>query len=506
MNPITIPMAELKPALAGLGKIINRRVTMPVFGCVRIARTREGQIELAATDLDTSAVVQLDTPAQGEPTAFLIPFEDLNNVAKSCGRQDVLIVTPVEENRVAIRFPVGGQMIEHQCNSMPIREFPEIDSVRAEPIQLSDALRAAIQDALECASIDPTRIILNGACLDVSNPAGHYLVATDGSHLFSSNSFTLPLKDSIIIPTHRFLGCKEFTHDGAWTLRSAKPDQDLPPQFEIASRHWRFISSSRDGHYPNWRAVVPDSGSVKTTLEIEKGAVADIIQTIARMPDHDPKHHAIGLEIEGRQLSLIAKSPGSESWTRVELSGVKATGNDVRIFLNRQFLTKALRFGLTRIEIIDALSPLRFSNGGRQMIVMPVRASNESQAKPDEASPKPQEPAADPNQSTPPPDSGSAAPTTPLPLRAEKPETKSMTENNGATRSTTAASSAPAEKSPLESALAHIESIRAEFRNAIAGLNKLGELLKQTAREQKASEKEIQSVRQTIRSLQGVRI
>ena len=495
MNSISIPMTELKPALAGLGKIISRRVTLPVLGYVRIARTQAGQIELAATDLDTSVVVQLDTPAQGEPTAFLIPFEDLNNVAKSCRRQDTLIVTPVEENRVAIRFPVGGQMIEHQCDSLPLREFPGIDSVRAEPIPLSDALRSAIGDAMECASTDPTRIILNGACLDVSNPAGHYVVATDGSHLFSSNSFKLPLKDSVVIPSHRFLGWKEFNQDGDWSLRSAKPDKDQPPQFEIASRHWRFIARSHDGHYPNWRAVVPDSGSVKTTLEIEQGAVEVIIQTVARMPDHDPKHHAIGLEIEGRQFRLLGKSPGSETWARVELSGVKVTGQDVRIFLNRQFLTKALRFGLTRVEIIDPLTPLRFSNGGRQMIVMPVRANDESAA-----------PAADSSQSTPPPTSGQQASTTPAPLKSEQPETKTMTENNGATRSTTAATVAPADKPALESALSQIEVIRAEFRNAITGLSKLGDLLKQTAREQKASEREIQSVRQTLRSLQGVRI
>jgi len=65
---------------------------------------------------------------------------------------------------------------------------------------------------------------------------------------------------------------------------------------------------------------------------------------------------------------------------------------------------------------------------------------------------------------------------------------------------------APAEKSALETAMAQIEIVRTDFRNAIAGLNKLGDQLKSAAREQKASEKEVQSVRQTLRSLQSVRI
>jgi hypothetical protein len=61
-------------------------------------------------------------------------------------------------------------------------------------------------------------------------------------------------------------------------------------------------------------------------------------------------------------------------------------------------------------------------------------------------------------------------------------------------------------KPALELALAQLEVVRGDFRNAIAGLNKLGDLLKQASRENKASDKEISSVRATLRSLQSVRI
>ena len=85
-----------------------------------------------------------------------------------------------------------------------------------------------------------------------------------------------------------------------------------------------------------------------------------------------------------------------------------------------------------------------------------------------------------------------------------------MPENNntnGATHSTTAATPMEtAERPALETALAQIDVIRGEFRSAVVGLTKLGDLLKQASREQKVSEKEIQGVRQTLRSLQSVRI
>jgi len=75
------------------------------------------------------------------------------------------------------------------------------------------------------------------------------------------------------------------------------------------------------------------------------------------------------------------------------------------------------------------------------------------------------------------------------------------TPNQAASRSTPAT-----EKSSLETALAQVEILRGDFRNAMTGLNKLGEALKQAQREQKTADKDVQSVRNTLEKLQSVRI
>ena len=84
-----------------------------------------------------------------------------------------------------------------------------------------------------------------------------------------------------------------------------------------------------------------------------------------------------------------------------------------------------------------------------------------------------------------------------------------MPESNG-TPGTAGVSKSNATTSPekpaLETALAQIEILRGDFRNTLTGLNKLADALKQAQRESKASDKEISSVRQTLRSLQSVRI
>ncbi|MEA3212307.1 MAG: hypothetical protein QOE70_5364 [Chthoniobacter sp.] len=500
MSPIALPIAELKPALTGLAKVINRHSALPVLNHLKIERTSDGWVALTATDLDHFVTVRLEQPAPGDSFAILVPYEELLKTLKGRGKGEEILIEPGENNMATVRYAIGDQFAETRIATLPVEEFPPHPAIKGEPIPVENSLRTSIREALQCSSTDETRLIINGAYVDVSKPEAHYVVGTDGRHLYSSNSFALPLSDSLLIPNHRFLGWKEFNADGEWQLRvgakDKEKDNDAPPPFQLTSRRWRFISRQFEGNYPNWRQVLPSGSSTQTTIELAPEAVESLLQTIGQMPDHDAINHAIGLEVIGYTARLLGRSSQDDVWTRVAVPGVKVTGKEVTIFLNREILSKALRFGLTRIDLIDSMSPLRFSHDGRQMIVMPTRPTPAPNAPNPTSSASPVAAAdSEPQPSTPPP-------------KAESQERKSMPDQNGTTTSGTSngTTTATAEKPALETALAQIETIRGEFRSTIAGLNKLADALKQAQREQKASDKEIQSVRQTLRSLKSVRI
>ena len=61
-------------------------------------------------------------------------------------------------------------------------------------------------------------------------------------------------------------------------------------------------------------------------------------------------------------------------------------------------------------------------------------------------------------------------------------------------------------KPAIEIALEKIEVIKSAHREAIRGLNDLADTLKLVQREQKTTDKEVQSVRTTLEKLQQVRI
>ncbi len=522
MSPIALPLAELKPALTGLGKIISRHSSLPILHHVKIERTKDGWVALSATDLERYVTVRLEEPAEGEPAVLLVPFEELQKITRTCSREDSIILENGTDTSVTMRYPIGQQNASMPIDSLPAEDFPEIPKIRTEPVPVPDALRTSLHEAMECSSTDETRYVLNGAYIDVSDPNCHHVVATDGRILYGSNSFRLSLENSLIIPRHPFLAWKEFNSDGEWLLRvAAATENNQPPNFQITSRRWRFISRQIEGNYPNWRQVLPDPGSFRSSFGIPPESLDNVLLAVQRMPCDDSRFQRIGIELKSGKLHLLAESSGAEQWTRVEMPVTDAKGSDVTIFMDRRYLATALKFGLNLVDIIDAMSPLRVSSGGRQMIIMPIRA---------DASPQPEhhaQPGEEINGATEhdpdgegfvgnreniePSANGSAQ------GAAQQPEERSSMMNNpthATTNSNGANSGAPhadiaAEPVPvtdIDSVIEAIEDLKESLTTNLADLKSVTSRLKQIKREQKANEREIHSVRQTLRSLQGVKL
>ncbi len=472
MQPIPLPIAELKSALLGIGKVINHKATLPALLCIKVERTHDGWIALTGSDLDRFVTLRLEHPAEGPPVAVLIPYDQLYQLAKSSDKAERLLIETTAQGTL-IRFALASNLGASKVKAVPLELFPQIPRIKTEAVVLSSAVRESLHQALDCASSDQTRYILNGAFIDASNPKAFNVVGTDGKHLFSANSFTLSIKSSVLIPSNKFIGWKEFNQDGEWQMKS---DNEF---VQLSSRRWRFISRQIQGKYPDWRITVPDQTEAKTHLTLDPAKLEALIKLIQRMPCHDPdRYQTIGLEWAKGQLLLLGKDIDNEGWTRVPVSDVKAEGPEVTIYLSRRFLIKALGFGLNTISLINDMSPLRFHTQHKQMIVMPIRITE-----PDPAPSKP--------VNMPPPRPVSPPPT-PKPM-LHSPTTDTPTPSDG-------------QKTPMEEAIDMTLLIRDKFTEGFNLLRDLSLKLKVINRDQKASAREMQSVRSTLRSLQGMKL
>jgi DNA polymerase III sliding clamp (beta) subunit (PCNA family) len=493
MHPIILPMAELRSALTGLGKVINPKATLPVMQCLRIERDIRGQVTLTTADLERFLTYTMEEPAEGEPLVLLAHFEDITRLAKNGSRNDKLALEPCSPKAITARFPLAGQTGEGKIRSLPAAEYPVVPLVKSDAIPVSEAVRSAMLQAMECVSKDATRFVLQGVCLDVSQSNGHYVVATDGKHLFSANSFQLPLPRSLVIPRHKLLVWRDFNKDGDWQLKLSVPGESASTEglayVQIGTRHWRFVSRLMEGNYPNWKQVLPDSSAVQTTIHLDPKSLEDVIRTIELLADHDDEYHTLGLEWRDGQARFVYRESAGDSWITCPMGHSRGQGKKAIVFCNRQFLIKALRFGLYRIDIIDELTPIRLSHEGRQMIIMPIRVALDAAAAPTSSLPsKPERraPDSEPQPTRIPPLTNPPLNPTPMHPPTENPSPQS---------------SAPT----LEEALDLVEALRDACSKTLSQIKDLTGKLRLIQRGQRSSEREMQSVRHTLRTLQGVR-
>ena len=375
MNNITLPVREVKTALTGLSKIISKRANLPVLQHVRVERATDAATTISATDLDVFASYRFEHGSEGKAESILVPFAPLNTIVKGCGADEMIGIEKSSREHALVRYQIGGHAAEQRVESLPTDEWPPTPKITGKRVLLEGALRTALLEALKCISTDETRYVLRGAFIDVSDKRSHYIVGTDGRHLFASNSFNVPIAASVIVPDHRFLTWEGFGRDGNWLLRIDPDKNGAPAYIELTSFGWTFVAKAIDGNYPNWRQVLPDPSAHKTTIKVPENALDELAEIIGKLPS-DPLNDPVGLRLERKgKLVLFSRAAGTEKLTEVSVSSVEVTGELVTVYLNRNYLLKALRFGLTEIQIQDALSAVRCADqSGRQMVIMPMRA------------------------------------------------------------------------------------------------------------------------------------
>jgi histone deacetylase complex regulatory component SIN3 len=148
-----------------------------------------------------------------------------------------------------------------------------------------------------------------------------------------------------------------------------------------------------------------------------------------------------------------------------------------------------MEFGLTELGIEEPLSAMRFRKDGRQMIVMPV---NVEHLKPTPTN-APVTPVASTASTTPASEIKAPAaqpqPTTPTTIERKHPMPKGETATNG---------------TALSKAIQQVEVTKEALKEVVHGLNDVLDTLKLAQKEQKNVDREIDSVRSTIKSLQKV--
>jgi DNA polymerase III sliding clamp (beta) subunit (PCNA family) len=490
-NIIELPTSELKTALQGLGKIIGRRTTLPVLSAVKVARDQAGIITLHGTDLDSTATFTLKDKSAGPVAQLLVPFERLQKAVKQSNGKVELSLNGKDE--VTVRTFWRDTPMEEKVQVPYNDDWPKLPVVEDQAVKLDVDFRDTWKQAMECASEDESRAVLNSVYLDVADKKGHYVVATNGRHMFSANSFMFGFKQSVIIPTRKFLSWNGWWTEGEATLAIKAPVKANDATWlQFTANQWTLLTRGQDQPYPNWKNAVALS-EPKTTVIIPQQAIGAMLEVIARLPGEELPNRDVKINTSHSTLVLQGRTKEQDHIVSVPIVEAEVKGEPVVVTVNRDYLTRALRFGLNEIAIVDELTPLILKTEGKRMIVMPIHPGPRAATATAQA--KAAAPVAPPPTSTAtPPAQNNAAP-------VQQEERTTMPR-----QTTTAATTEEQQDSPMKQLVQQIENIKETLKGVITELSLAADVVKKAEKEKKHTEKEIDAIRGKLRQIQNVSI
>lgn len=479
---VLIPRDNLKEAVAGLGRVINPRAPVAILSHVRIDADGD-KLSLTGTDLSKTAtyVVQDAGSVSGAGSA-VVPFEVLQSVAKSAQGLVVEIETTAA-NEVSLGCSVAGHSTSRRVATPDVADWPELPKAPAtKPVDAR--FLDHVRQAAVFASKDDARPVLKSVYVDVGDKKCHRIVGCDSRRLAAFNSVQIPLEESIVVPTGKFLVWNKLAGD---VRIGADKDREV---FTLAVGAWTYTSKLTPGEYPRYGQVVPQMDGTHM-LELAEEDMALLVKMLPGLPDFAGYKDAVVLRLVPGNVQVYSRDEsGAESVIGLERSAYK--GEPLKVAVSRHFWRDALQANFRLWEFSDPTSPLlgRLSNEDRHSVhvLMPVRVlDSEVQDAPEaeqaEAPAHEAQPASVPD---------------PVHVQATKKETVPMKKHEEIQPA--------AEPGALDKVLIAYETAKAAVRQAQTALGDVAICVRDALREQKAQSREIAEVRAGLAKLQTIRV
>lgn len=318
---------NLAKALQLVSRMVGTRGTLPVLGNI-LLMTDEGQLKIAATDLEVGIQTRIGGKVQAEggitvPARLLVDF-----VATNTDEKIRLTVKDTTLNLTSPKFSAN-------INGIPASEFPLIPQIKQDNplVFLASNLKEAIQQTVFATAIDETRPVLTGVYLTVTDTTAK-LVATDSYRLAEK---TILLTDkatvvSIIIPSRTLQELARMLSDGSQKVQVYLAENQILFTFGETA----FISRLIDGVFPDYQQIIPKDP--KTEILLQKQEFAQVMKMASFFARESANN--VRLKVSDSSLEVTAVSP--QLGDTVSQVSATITGEPVEIAFNAKFILDAL--------------------------------------------------------------------------------------------------------------------------------------------------------------------
>src|SRR5436190_5061923 len=360
---MNVPKDELVAALGVVGRAVSPRTSVQILSGI-LLEAREGELRLAATDMELSLRANVAAQIDGDGS-IVLPGKTLVDIARLLPSDDVTIEHKPTESVVHVTSGSASYTL-HTYNAEDFPRLPELDAVQTFAVD-RESLLETIHRVARAASRDESRPVLTGIL--VSFNGGKVVMA-------ATDSYRLAVKETevggnapeleAIVPSRALQELARIAGSGDAVEVGVHENQVL------FSTDGAWLTTRRiDGQFPNYRQLLPEQFEHELTLP--RGELLEVVRRASVMIQ---RATPLQLRFADGALTVLART--HEVGESKEAMPVGFSGETLEIGFNADFLRDGLESmdgDDVRFKLISPLRPAVIQGEGDDFtyLVMPIR-------------------------------------------------------------------------------------------------------------------------------------
>jgi DNA polymerase-3 subunit beta len=356
MLKLTVKKKELEDALTHAARVAERKGSMEALKTV-LLKAGDGELVLTATDLTLSLAVPVDALVE-EPGALCVPVHTLLAMVKTLAAERVTL-----EEQANNRLKIEDGQSSFKLSGLQAGDFPSWPEVE-DPIEVSvscEALKGLFKRTQYVAAEAETKtggvlIEPNGDVLTTVAVATYRIAVAEGELEDKAQKVRALVPLKAVNEAMQFLGSSEDVV--VLTISKNRIGLTMPGAVMVS----RLLEQS----FPKYESVIPkDSPGSFTVRRADLAAAMHRVQVVS---DY------VNIEVEGKHLSVYAKTDMGEVKDRVDVEDFK--GEPYKAKHRLKHLLEPLgpmTAEHVTFEISDAKEPILIKEGEDHLcVVSPV--------------------------------------------------------------------------------------------------------------------------------------
>ena len=360
---ITCSRDELAATLGMVSRGLSTRGTVQILAGV-LLQAQDGNLELAATDMELSIRAKLSAEVEGEGSA-VVPGRLLTDIARLLPEDEVVLEHKVEESTVYVRSGAS----ESRLRTYAVEDFPRLPDPATAALSTLDAepLLETISRVSRAASRDESRPVLTGI-----------LVRFEGSSLVmaATDSYRMAVKETAVggdspdldaIVPARALDELRRVASGTNEIKLGTLENHVVFGVDDVWLTTRRI----DGQFPNYRQLLPESFEHDVKLPRE-----EFLEVIRRAGVMAQRSTPLRLRFAEGELMVSAQT--QDIGEAHEKMPIAFTGEPLEIGFNPNWLRDGIESVVEDELTLRLINPLRpaviaETGGDFWYLIMPIR-------------------------------------------------------------------------------------------------------------------------------------